>query len=115
MKPNGSNDLAETRFEFLFILIGKSTIILLFYKANHDVYSNPGTLEGPEQGFCHCFTDGLNHSLVWSVVQAEVTVHFDYVRSINIHASLIIRVVLESFICKFPNLLNCPLESDGFL
>ena len=43
VKPNGSNDLAETRFEFLFILIGKSTIILLFYKANHDVYSNPGT------------------------------------------------------------------------
>ena len=51
----------------------------------------------PEQGFWHSFADRLNHSLVSSVAQAEATVHFDYVSSINIHASFIIRVVLESF------------------
>ena len=29
------------------------------------MYSNPGTQVGtPEQGFRHCFTDGLNQSLV---------------------------------------------------
>ena len=35
------------------------------------------------------------------MAQAEATVHFNYVRSIDIHASFIIRVVLESLSANF--------------
>ena len=60
--PNGVNDLPEMRFEFLFTLIGKSTMD--FLTGHHGAYSNPGTQLGPEQRFRRCSADGLNQSLV---------------------------------------------------
>ena len=57
------------RLEVLFNLIGKSTMVL--QRADHGAYSNPGTqVGGLEQGFWHCFTEGLNQSLISSVAQA---------------------------------------------
>ena len=58
------------RFEFPFILIGKSTMAF-FNPANHGAYSIPDTRVGAKkQGFRRCFPDGLNQSLVSSVAQA---------------------------------------------
>ena len=41
LAPNEVNECPEGHFEFLFILIGKTT--MAFFTANHDAYSNPGT------------------------------------------------------------------------
>ena len=41
LAPNEVNECPEGHFEFLFILIGKTT--MAFLTANHDAYSNPGT------------------------------------------------------------------------
>ena len=38
--PNGFNKLPEVRYEFRFILIGKST--MAFLQANDGTFSNPG-------------------------------------------------------------------------
>ena len=56
-------------FEFLCILIGKSTMVFLTDQSWR-VLKPWYTGEGPEQGFRLCFTDGLNQRLVSSVVQA---------------------------------------------
>ena len=66
--PNGLNKLPEMRFEFPFILIGKSTMNFLAGQSWH-VFKSWYTGGGPE-GFRRCFADGLNQSLVSSVVQA---------------------------------------------
>ena len=62
--PTDSVNLPEMRFEFLFILIGQSTMAFL---------TDPGGDQ--EQGFGCCFADGLNRQssrvLVLSVVQAN--------------------------------------------
>ena len=61
--PNGLSELPEVRLEFLFSLIGQSTMAFL---------TGPGG--GQVQGFWCCLADGLNQSsrvLVSSVVQAD--------------------------------------------
>ena len=45
--PNGLNELPEGCFEFLFTLIGKST--MAFQQTNHGAYSNPSRGGAPEQ------------------------------------------------------------------
>ena len=57
------------RFEFPFILIGKSTMAFLTGQSRRVLKSlyKGGSLE---QGLRHCFADGLNQSLVSSVAQA---------------------------------------------
>ena len=67
---NGLNELPEVRFEFLFNLIGKSTMALISGQSWR-VLKSWYTSWGPEQGFRRCFADGLNQSLVSSVAQAE--------------------------------------------
>ena len=66
--PNGFNDLPEMRFEFLFILIGKSTMDFLTGQSRR-VLKSRYTGGGPEQRFRRCSADGLNQSLVSSVAQ----------------------------------------------
>ena len=67
--PNGINESPEMCFEFLYILIGKSTMAFLTGQSWR-VLISWYTGEGPEQGFRLCFADGLNLSLVSSVAQA---------------------------------------------
>ena len=58
-------------FEFPFNLIGKSTTAFLTGQSWHvlkSLYSGGD----PDQGFWHCFADGLNQSLDSSVSQAAV-------------------------------------------
>ena len=52
------NELLEMRFEFLFILIGKSTMAFLTGQSGR-VLKSCYTGEGPEQGFWRPFADGL--------------------------------------------------------
>ena len=66
--PNELNGLQEERFEFPFILIGKSTMTFLTGQSWH-VLKSWYTAGGPEQRFQRCFADGLDHSLVSSAVQ----------------------------------------------
>ena len=67
---NGLNELPEVRFEFPFILIGRSTMALI--SGQSWCVLKPWYTDGdPEQGFRRCFADGLNQSLVSSVAQAE--------------------------------------------
>ena len=63
--------MTEVHFEFCFILIGKLTMAFLTGQSWR-VFQSWYTSIGPEQGYRHCFTDGLNQSLVLSVVQATV-------------------------------------------
>ena len=65
---NGLNLLPEMRFEFLFILIGKSTMAFLTGQSWRVLKSwcTGGSLE---EGFWRCFADGRNQSLVSSVAQ----------------------------------------------
>ena len=67
--PNGLNELPEVRFEFPFILIGKSTMAFLTGQSWR-VLKSWYTGGGPEQGFRRCFADRLNQSLVLSAAQA---------------------------------------------
>ena len=70
--PNRLNELSEMHFKFPFILIGKSTMAFLTGQSWHGLKSWY-TGVGPEQlGFQCCFVNGLNQSLVSSVVQATV-------------------------------------------
>ena len=46
--PNGRYELPEERSKFLFILIGKSTVVFL---ASRGVYSNPGTQGAQNKDF----------------------------------------------------------------
>ena len=68
LAPNGFNDLPEMHFEFLFILIGKSTMAFLTGQSRR-VLKSWFTGGDPDQRFRRCFVDGLNQSLVSSVVQ----------------------------------------------
>ena len=61
--------LPEVCFEFPFILIGKWTKTFLTGQSWHVVKSRY-TVGDPEQGFRRRFADGLNQSLVSSVVRA---------------------------------------------
>ena len=54
-------------FEFPFNLIGKLTMAFLTGQSRH-VLKSWYTGGGVEQGFQHCFADGLNKSLISSVV-----------------------------------------------
>ena len=63
----------EMRFEFPFILIGKLTIAFFKQVSHGAVIKSWYTGGGPEQGFWHCFADGLDQSLVSSVAQARVS------------------------------------------
>ena len=66
--PNGPNELLEVRFEFSFVLIGKSTMVFSTGQSCCALKSWY-TGGGPEQGFQRCFVDGLNQSLVSFVAQ----------------------------------------------
>ena len=66
--PNGLNELPEERFQFRFILIGKSTVVFLTSQSWRVLKS--WYTGRPEQGFGRCFSDGLNQSLVSSTAQA---------------------------------------------
>ena len=84
---NGLNLLSEMRFEFLFNLIGKSTMAFLTGQSWR-VLKSWYTGGSPEQGFWRCFADGRKQSLVSSVAQLAncclrssftcVPVPFDY-------------------------------------
>ena len=58
-ESNGLNELPEVRFEFLFILIGKSTMAFLTDQSGR-VLKFWCTGWGKEQGFQRCFADGVN-------------------------------------------------------
>ena len=73
--PNGLNELQEERFEFPFILIGKSTMTFLTGQSWH-VLKSWYTARGPQQRFQRCFADGLGQSLVSSAVQGIGTLLF---------------------------------------
>ena len=60
--PNGLNELPEVRFEFPFILIGKSTMTLSTGQSWR-LLKSWYTGGGPEQGFWRGFADGLYQSL----------------------------------------------------
>ena len=66
--PNGLNKLRDVRFEFSFVLIGKSTVAFLTGQS-WCVLKSWYTDGGPEQGVWRCFADGLHQSLVSSVAQ----------------------------------------------
>ena len=66
--PNGRYELPEERSKFLFILIGKSTVVFLTSQSWRVLKS--WYTGRPEQGFRRCFSDGLNQSLVSSTAQA---------------------------------------------
>ena len=65
--PNGRYELPEERSEFLFILIGKSTVVFLTSQSWRVLKS--WYTGRPEQGFRRCFADGLNQSLAdyWQI------------------------------------------------
>ena len=63
---NGLKELPEMSFKFPFNLIGKSTMAFLTGQSWH-VLKSWYTGGGVEQGFQHCFADGLNWSLISSV------------------------------------------------
>ena len=67
--PNEVNELLQERFEFPFILKGKSTMAFLTGQTwcVLKYWFTSGSLE---QGFRHCFADGLNQSLVSCATQA---------------------------------------------
>ena len=65
--PNGRYELPEERSEFLFILIGKSTVVFLTSQSRRVLKS--WYTGRPEQGFRCCFADGLNQSLASSTAQ----------------------------------------------
>ena len=65
--PNGRYELPEERSEFLFILIGKSTVVFLTSQSWRVLKS--WYTGRPEQGFRRCFADGLNQSLASSTAQ----------------------------------------------
>ena len=67
--PTDSNELPQVRFKFPLILSGKSTMASLTGQSL-PVLKSWYTSAGPEQGFQCCFADGLNKSLVSSVMQA---------------------------------------------
>ena len=69
---NGLNQLPKVRFEFLFNLIGKSTVTFLTGQSWR-VLKSRYTSGDPEQGFRRCFADELNQSLVSSVAQATTS------------------------------------------
>ena len=73
--PNRLNESQEKRFEFPFILIGKSTMTFLTGQSWH-VLKSLYTAGGPEQRFRRCFADGLDQSLVSSAVQGIGTLLF---------------------------------------
>ena len=64
--PNGVKKLLEVRFEFPFILIGKSTMAFLTCQS-WGVLKSWYTDGCPERGFWGCFANGLNPTLVLSV------------------------------------------------
>ena len=67
---NGLNELPKVSFEFPFNLIGKSTMAFLTGQSWRVLKS--GYAGGhPEHGFWRCFVNGLNQSLVSSVLQAR--------------------------------------------
>ena len=67
--PNRLNELPEVRFKFPFISFGKSTMASLTGQSL-PVVKSWYTSAGPEQEFQRCFADGLDQSLVSSVMQA---------------------------------------------
>ena len=69
--PNGPNELTEVHLELPFILIGKWTVAFLTGQSWR-LLKSWYTVGGPEQGFQRCFAEGLNQSLVLSVVQASI-------------------------------------------
>ena len=70
--PNGLKELPEERSEFLFILIGKSTVVFLTSQSWRVLKS--WYTGRPEQGFRRCFADGLNQSLASSTAQTRVNI-----------------------------------------
>ena len=66
--PNGFNNLPEMRYEFLFILIGKSTMAFLTDQSRRALKSRY-TGGDQDQRFQRCFVDRLNQSLVSFVAQ----------------------------------------------
>ena len=66
---NELNELPEMQFEFPFILIGKSTMAFLTGQSWH-ILKSWYAGGGLKQGFQRCFADGLNQSLVLSVLHA---------------------------------------------
>ena len=68
---NGLNELSEMHFEFPSILIDKSTMAFLTGQSWR-VLKSWYTGGDPEQGFRHCFADGLNQRLISSSAQATL-------------------------------------------
>ena len=64
---NGLNELPEMHFEFPSILIDKST--MAFLTGQSKSWYTGGD---PEQGFRHCFADGVNQRLISSSAQATL-------------------------------------------
>ena len=73
--PNELNGLQEERFEFPFILIGKSTMTFLTGQSWH-VLESWYIGRDAKQGFRRCFEDGLDQSLVSSAVRGIGTLLF---------------------------------------
>ena len=69
--PNVVNELLEECFKFPFILKSKSTMAFLTGQSR-SVLKSRYTVGAPEQGFWHCFADGLKQSLVSSAAQARL-------------------------------------------
>ena len=67
---NGLNELPEVSFEFPLNLIGKSTMAFLTSQSSR-VLKSCYTGGNPEHGFWRSFADGLNRSLVTSVLRAR--------------------------------------------
>ena len=69
---NGHNKfIPEMHSEFLFLLIGKSTMAFLTGQSWR-LLKSWYVCGDPEEGFWHCFADGPNKSVVSSVVQATL-------------------------------------------
>ena len=72
--PNGLNELPEVRFEFPFNLIGdhdKQNKAFLTGQSWR-VLKSGYTAGSPEQGFWHCFADGVNQSLISSARRLQL-------------------------------------------
>ena len=99
--PTDSVNLPEMRFEFLFILIGQSTMAFL-----------TGRGGGQEQGFGCCFSDGLNQSsrvLVSSVVQANSCLRSSFDSAVRLyHVTVSAGLTIDQPLPPLPEMLAGP-------
>ena len=77
---NGLNELPEIRFVFPFNVTDKLTIYGINFLTDQlwCIFKFRYTAGDPEQGFRHCFADGINQSLVSSVVQARIHLSIEH-------------------------------------